>query len=468
MLRWRPIPRLILLVEPQEFVVYSDGVQPALDGRGMSGEVLSGIPKGIHAIAKPVGSRCNMKCDYCFYLEKESLYPGKESFNMPEDVLRAFIKSYIKSQPTPEVEFVWQGGEPTLRGIDFYRKALQYQKRYRASKTIRNSIQTNGTLLTDEWCDFLKQNEFLVGLSLDGPADIYDRYRHNRAGQPAFNEVMRGLRLLKKWGVEFNVLACVAGETAHRPLEVYRFFKEQEVAFIQFIPVVERMPDPKETESGLHFASPPKRGTAESPARVTPWTVEAGKYGDFLVAVFDEWVRQDVGKVFVMNFEWALNAALGMGSPICIFSQQCGRAVAVEHNGDVYACDHYVYPEYRLGNLGRDDLASMVQSSLDGGFGSHKEHMLPSCCRECEALRACWGGCPKHRFIQSPQGQPELNYLCAGYKKFFKHSTRYMIAFRKLIELGLEPALIMEAIGRPLVIPPSERTGNQQIVLWIK
>ena len=434
----------------------------------MSKEGRPEIPSGIHAIAKPVGFTCNMRCDYCFYLEKENLYPGKKDFGMPEEVLRTFIKNYIKSQQTPEVEFVWQGGEPTLRGIDFFQKALQYQKRYRASKTIRNFIQTNGTLLTDEWCNFLKQNEFLVGLSLDGPEDIHDQYRHNRAGQPTFDAVMRGMRLLKKWGVEFNVLACVARETAYRPLDVYRFFKEQEVAFIQFTPLVERMPDQRAAEYALHFASPPSREAAEDTTRITSWTVEAEKYGDFLIAIFDEWVRQDVGKVFVMNFEWALNAAFGIGSPICLFSQQCGRAVAVEHNGDVYACDHYVYPEYRLGNLGCDDLASMVQSSLNSGFGPHKEHTLLSCCRECEALKACWGGCPKHRFIRSPQGQPGLNYLCAGYKKLFKHSAKYMIAFWKLIELGLEPALIMQAIGRPLVIPPSKSTGHQQVVLWIK
>jgi uncharacterized protein len=434
----------------------------------MANEGRPEIPAGIHAIAKPVGSTCNLRCNYCFYLEKENLYPGKENFSMPDEVLKAFIRNYIKSQPAPEVEFVWQGGEPTLRGIDFFRKALQYQKRYRATKTIRNSIQTNGTLLTDEWCRFLKQNEFLVGLSLDGSADIHDRYRRNRAGQPTFNEVMRGMRLLQKWEVQFNVLACVAKETAHQPLEVYRFFKEQGVTFIQFTPVVERMPDQKAAECGLHFALPPNREVAEDTTPITSWTIEAEKYGDFLIAIFDEWVRQDVGKVFIMNFEWALNAAFGIDSSICLFSQQCGRAVAVEHNGDVYACDHFVYPEYRLGNLGNGDLAGMVQSSVDGGFGPHKESTLPSCCRECEVLKACWGGCPKHRFVLSPQGQPGLNYLCAGYKKFFKHSAKYLIALRKLIELDLEPSLIMRAIGRPLVIPPSKNTGNQQVVLWIK
>jgi uncharacterized protein len=426
------------------------------------------ILEGIHALAKPAGPSCNIRCAYCFYLEKENLYPAKEDLNMPEAVLKAYIKSYIQAQPTPEVDFVWQGGEPTLRGIDFYRKALIYQKPFRASKTIRNSIQTNGTLLTDQWCEFFKQNGFLVGLSLDGPADIHDRYRRHRAGQPTFNEVMRGIKLLRKWGVEFNVLACVTREAAYRPLDVYHFFKEQGVTFIQFTPVVERVPGQKASGYGLRFALPASLETIETNTQVTSWTVEPEKYGDFLTTIFDEWVRQDVGKAFVMNFEWALNAAVGNGSPICVFSRQCGRAVAVEYNGDVYACDHYVYPEYRLGNIGHDDLAHMVQSSVNSGFGPHKEETLPRCCRECEVLRACWGGCPKHRFIQSPQAEPGLNYLCAAYKKFFRHSAKYMVAFRKLIELDLEPAYIMRAIGRPLVIPPSEKTGHQQVVLWIK
>jgi uncharacterized protein len=426
------------------------------------------IPQGIHVLAKPIGSACNLKCDYCFYLEKENLYPGKENLRMPDEVMKAYIKSYVQSQPAPEVEFVWQGGEPTLLGIDFYRKVVMCQKPYLASKTIRNSIQTNGTLLTDEWCEFLKRNNFLVGLSLDGPEDIHDRYRRNRAGHPTFSEVMRGMQLLKKWGVEFNVLACVARETAYRPLDVYRFFREQGASFIQFTPVVERIPDRKEAGRGFRLAMPSILDAREPNTQVTSWTVEPEKYGEFLIGIFDEWVRQDVGKVFVMNFEWALNAAVGNGSPICVFSRQCGRALAVEHNGDVYACDHHVYPEYRLGNLLADDLGQMVQSSLDRGFGSHKEDTLPRCCRECDVLQACWGGCPKHRFEQSSHGEPGLHYLCAGYKKFLRHSSKYMIAFRKLIELDLEPSYIMRAIGRPLVIPASRKTENKQVVLWIK
>ena len=426
------------------------------------------IPRGIHVLAKPMGPDCNLKCDYCFYLEKENLYPANETLKMPDAVMKAYIEGYIHSQLAPDVEFVWQGGEPTLRGIDFYRKAVTFQKPYLASKTIRNSIQTNGTLLTDEWCEFFRENGFLVGLSLDGPEDIHDRYRRNRSGRRTLGEVIKGMRLLQKWGVEFNVLACVTRETASRPLDVYHFFKEQGARFVQFTPVVERMPDREAAGHGLRFAMPWAPGTRESNLQVTPWTVEPEAFGGFLTAIFDEWVRQDVGKIFVMNFEWALNAAVGNGSPICVFSRQCGRAVAVEHNGDVYACDHFVYPEYRLGNLLADDLARMVESSVNGGFGPHKEHTLPRCCRECDVLQACWGGCPKDRFIQSPHAEPGLNYLCAGYKKFFRHSAKYMTAFRKLIEFDLEPAFIMRAIGRPLVIPPSEKTGNKQVVLWIK
>lgn len=387
---------------------------------------------------------------------------------MPDAVMKAYIKSYVQSQPTPEVEFVWQGGEPMLRGIDFYRRVLMYQKPYLAIKTIKNSIQTNGTLLSDEWCEFFKQNGFLVGLSLDGPEDVHDQHRHNRAGQPTFAAVIKGMKLLKKWGVEFNVLACVAREAAYRPLDIYHFFKDQGANFIQFTPVVERMPDQKAAGCGLQFAMPSALGTTETDPGVTPWTVEPEKYGEFLIAIFDEWVRQDVGKTFVMNFEWALNAAVGYGSPVCIFSRQCGRAVAIEHNGDVYACDHYVYPEYCLGNLLVDNLARMVQTSANRGFGPNKEDTLPRCCRECDVLQACWGGCPKHRFMQSPHAEPGLNYLCAGYRKFLRHSAKYMIAFRKLIELDLDPAYIMRAIGRPLIIPASEKTGHNQVILWIK
>jgi uncharacterized protein len=415
-------------------------------------EEMTAVPVGIHALAKPRGPLCNLKCDYCFYLEKENLFPNQDDFRMSEHVLRRYIQSYILSQETPEVEFVWHGGEPALAGIDFYRKAVEYQRAYGHLKVVKNSFQTNGTLLTDEWCEFFKINNFFIGLSLDGPEQIHGRYRRKRDGQPSFKEVLKGLRLLQKHGVEYNILACVTRETACLPLEIYRFFKDQAVEFIQFTPVIERMPDPKAREYGLGLAMPPVPDGEKTHTQVTPWSVESERYGDFLIAIYEEWVRHDVGKVFVMNFEWTLNAWIGNPSPVCIFSRQCGRAVAVEHNGDVYACDHYVYPEYRLGNLRDRQLGDMVQSSVASGFGPHKETSLPKGCRECEVLKACWGGCPKHRFMKTGAGEPGLHYLCPGYKKFFKHIRKYLRAMAQLLENGLPVSLVMQAVEGPLMI----------------
>ena len=357
-------------------------------------------PRGLHIMAKPAGPACNLNCEYCFYLEKEALFPKGEKYRMSDEVLHAYITKYITSQPTPVVEFVWQGGEPTLLGIDFYQRVIEFQMPYAEDKKIINSLQTNGTLLDDEWCAFLKEHNFLVGLSLDGPRDVHDRYRRDRGGKPTFDAVMRGLKLLQKHGVEYNVMACVARETAKHALDVYHFFKREGVAFMQFTPIIERMPD----------------------EMIAPWTVDPEEYGDFLVAVFDEWVRNDVGKVNVMNFEWALNAWIGKPSPVCIFARQCGKSVVVEHNGDVYACDHNVYPKYLLGNILNDDPMKMIDQSLANGFGVSKETTLPRYCRECDVLRACQGGCPKHR-----------QYLCAGYKKFFLYIRKYLKVITTLL-----------------------------------
>ncbi|RJP56380.1 MAG: anaerobic sulfatase maturase [Candidatus Auribacter fodinae] len=408
--------------------------------------IVNSFANGIHAIAKPTGSVCNLKCDYCFYLEKRNLYPTINNFQMSDEVLSAYIDKYVNSQPTPEVEFVWQGGEPTLLGIDFFRKVVDYQKPYRTLKKIKNSLQTNGTLLTDKWCAFLKTNNFLVGLSIDGPKEIHDRYRHSHDGGSRFKSVMKSLRLLQKHKVDFNVMACVAKETAYRPLDVYHFFKQEGVEFIQFTPIIERVPDQKAVSYGLNLAMPALLDTEEPNKRVTHWTVEPEKYADFLIAIFDEWVRHDVGKIFIMNFEWALNAAIGNGSPVCIFSQSCGRAVAVEQNGDVYACDHYVYPEYRLGNILYDDLGLMVDASFNSGFGRHKENTLPHMCKGCDVLRACWGGCPKHRFAQTDYGEPGVHYLCASYKKFFKYISKYLEAIIELMSSGRPASDIMKAV----------------------
>ena len=371
---------------------------------------------------------------------------------MDDEVLRAYITKYISSKPTPEVEFVWQGGEPTLLGLDFFKKIIEFQKPFMEQKKIINSLQTNGTLLNDEWCEFLKKNKFLIGISLDGPREIHDRYRLDRGGRGTFHRVMKGLKLLQKHGVEYNVMATVAKETAFNPLEVYRFFKNQGVEFIQFSPVIERVADSKRNYYGLKLAGPSSLDKEEENVQVTEWSVEAEKYGDFLIAIFDEWVRNDVGKIKVMNFEWALHAWIGNPSPVCIHAQHCGESVIVEHNGDIYACDHSMYPEYRLGNIIQDDPLEMVKKSINNGFGVCKETSLPRWCRECEVLKACWGGCPKHRFTETSYNEPGLHYLCEGYKKFFLYIRKYLKVITQLLENGYPASYIMDAVKGPLVI----------------
>ena len=412
----------------------------------------STVAQGLHVVAKPIGPACNLDCTYCFYLEKQSLYGPGEDFRMADEVLGTFIRSYIETQPTPVVEFVWQGGEPTLLGLDFFRRVVELQQPFAPVKTIKNALQTNGTLLNEDWCRFLKQHNFMVGISLDGPREIHDRYRRDRQGRGSFDAVMRGLKLLQTYGVEYNVMASVARETARQPLEVYRFFKEQGVEFIQFVPVIERQSGAFEQELGLQLAGPATLDREEANTAVTPWTVLPEEYGDFLIAIYEEWVRKDVGQTFVMNFEWALNAWLGEPSPVCIHARQCGRSLVIEHNGDLFACDHYVYPQFKLGNILGDDLSAMVEKSLQNSFGEHKESALPRWCRECEVLAACQGGCPKHRFAQSHYGEPGLHYVCAGYKKFFRHIRKYLRAMTTLLENGYPAAHVMEAVKGPLLI----------------
>ncbi len=408
--------------------------------------------QGLHVVAKPIGSACNLDCAYCFYLEKSALYDPHEDFRMPDAVLAAFIRQYIESQPTPEVAFVWQGGEPTLLGLDFFRRVVALQQPFACNKTISNSLQTNGTLLDDEWCRFLKDHGFMVGISLDGPQSIHDRYRLDRKGQGSFARTMRGLKLLQHHGVEYNVMASVARETAAQPLEVYRFFKNAGVEFIQFAPVVERLADERTAQLGLRLAPPATLDRPESQPAVTEWSVVPEEYGDFLIAIFEEWVRHDVGTVFVMNFEWAINAWIGNPSPVCVHAKQCGRSLVIEHDGSLYACDHCVYPQYRLGNILTDTLPVLVEKSLQTQFGISKETALPRWCRECDVLAACQGGCPKHRFIQTFDNEPGLQYLCAGYQKFFRHTPKYLGIMTQLLENGLPVSLVMEALKGPLAI----------------
>jgi uncharacterized protein len=407
---------------------------------------------GLHVVAKPIGPACNLDCAYCFYLEKQALYGAGEDYHMPDVVLAAFIRDYVEAQPTPVVEFVWQGGEPTLLGVEFFKRVVELQRPFAREKTITNSLQTNGTLLDDTWCRFLKQHRFMVGISLDGPREIHDRYRRDRHGQGSFDAVLHGLKLLQQHGVEYNVMASVGRKTAHYPLEVYRFFKEAGVEFIQFVPIIERLPATAEQTSGLSLAGPAALEREEPNTAVTPWAVLPDEYGDFLIAIYEEWVRHDVGSTFVMNFEWALNAWLGNPSPVCIHAKQCGRSLVIEHNGDVFACDHYVYPQYLLGNILSDDLTAMVEKSLQTGFGVNKESALPRWCQECEVLAACQGGCPKHRFTQSHYGEPGLHYLCTGYNKFFLHIRKHLRGMTTLLEHGLPVSEVMKAVNGPLLI----------------
>jgi uncharacterized protein len=416
-----------------------------------------GEGQGIHVVAKPIGPVCNLNCEYCFYLEKQALFATDEKYRMSDKILSAFITNYITSQPTPIVEFVWQGGEPTLLGIDFFKRVIELQKPFVKRKTITNSLQTNGTLLTAEWCQFLKKNNFMVGISLDGPKEIHDRYRCDRKGNGTFDQVMAGLKLLQKHDVDYNVLACVAKETAKSPLDVYRFLRNEGVEFIQFTPVVERNSDSLGRQIGLHLAGPAALGQKDKQGEVTPWSVIPEEYGDFLIALYEEWVRHDVGTVFVMNFEWALNAWVGNPSPVCVHARTCGRSVVIEHNGDVFACDHCVYPEYKLGNILSDTLPDMVAKSLRSGFGMAKETALPRWCSECEVLAACQGGCPKHRFVTTYYDEAGLQYLCAGYKKFFLHIRKYLRAMATLLEKGLPASRVMDAIKGPLVIKLGEK-----------
>ncbi len=411
-----------------------------------------GPASGIHVVAKPIGPMCNLDCEYCFYLEKRCLFPRTESYRMPDGVLSALVTNYINAQPTRMVEFVWQGGEPTLLGIDFFRRVVDLQRPFRQRKVITNSLQTNGTLLTDEWCDFLKAHGFMVGISLDGPREIHDRYRRDPSGGGTFDRVMRGLQLLQKHAVPYHVLACVARETATRPLDGYCFLRAVGVEFVQFTPVVERLPDEETRAAGLRLGGPPSLKDRPEIAKATSWTVVPEDYGDFLIAVYEEWIRHDVGKVFVTNFEWALDAWLGNPPPVCVHATQCGRSPVIEHNGDVYACDHCVYPRYRVGNVVTDSLQAMVAGPLQSGFGAAKETALPRSCTECEVLTACRGGCPKHRFAESEHGEPGLHYLCGGYKKFFLHIRKYLRAMTTLLEHGLPASYVMDAAKGPLAI----------------
>jgi len=393
-------------------------------------------PPRIHVLAKPTGAICNLDCAYCFFLDKQELYPGSR-FKMSDELLETYIRQLIESHRGDRVTVAWQGGEPTLRGIDFYRRALAFQEQYkRPGMTFENTMQTNGTLLTDDWCAFLAENGFLVGISIDGPGALHDHYRVDKRGRPTFDKVMKGLRLLQKHRVEYNVLTTVNRINAEHPVEVYRYLRDEVgTDWIQFIPVVERLND-----DGTRLR--------QAGANVTQRSVEPAQFGRFLTGVFDEWVRNDVGRVFVQTFEATLRNWMGLGSSgMCVFDPTCGHGVALEHNGDLYSCDHFVEPDYLLGNIEQAHMFDLVGSAFQRKFGRDKQGALPSYCRECEVRFACHGECPKHRFVTTPDGEPGLNYLCAGYKAFFHHVDRPMKIMIGLVRRGRPGTEVMRILA---------------------
>jgi len=394
-------------------------------------------PFAFQAMAKPIGPACNLNCTYCYYLEKQKLYKDSGSFRMSEELLEKFIKQYIWVQQVNTIQFVWQGGEPTLLGLDYFKLVVALQKKYADGKKIENAFQTNGTLLDDEWCAFFKKHNFLVGISIDGPKHVHDTFRPYRNGTPTFDHVMRGVLLLQKHQVEFNTLTVIHRYNAKYGVEIYNFLKFIGSGFLQFIPIVERRKK-IEDPTTLDLVGP------EDPdALVTDWSVRPDEFGNFLIAVFNEWVKRDVGKVYVLQFDSALANWVGEPAGICIFSKTCGEAVVVEHNGDVYSCDHYVYPEYKLGNIKDQTLFGLVQLEKQQKFGQNKLSGLPQQCIKCEYRFACHGECPKHRFLQTADGEPGLNYLCSGYKKFFAHVDPYMQFMEDELKANRPPSNVM-------------------------
>ncbi len=401
-----------------------------------------------HVMTKPIGPVCNLDCEYCFYLEKEVLWGKGERWKMSDAVLETYIRQYIEAQPTDHVSFAWQGGEPTLLGVDYFNKVVSLQKRYAAGKTIENAFQTNGVLLDEEWGTFFKDNGFLVGVSIDGPEKIHNAYRVDKAGRGTWRAVMDGIRVLQKFEVDFNTLTCVNRLSSTKPELVYKFLKGIGSKYLQFIPIVERSANQAADEAGLGLAAPPDLAReGEGDPRVSPWSVLPRDFGTFLTTIFDRWVRQDVGRVYIQTFDVAFGKWLGHRSGgICYFSETCGNALAIEHNGNVYSCDHYVYPQHLRGNIMEMTLADIADSPGQRDFGQAKQGTLPNYCRQCPWLVACNGECPKRRFDTTPEGEEGLNYLCAAYKQFFSHVDPYFRVMARLAQSGQPPAGVMELL----------------------
>lgn len=396
----------------------------------------SKVPPAFHLLAKPTGAICNLDCQYCFFLSKEQLYPGSK-FRMADDLLETYIQQLLDSHTRPEVTVAWQGGEPTLMGLEFFEHSMALVEKYKKlGQQVNHTIQTNGTQLDDTWGRFFKQHNFLVGLSVDGPQPLHDTYRVDKRGRGTFEQVMQGWQILKKYQVDFNILCTVNAANGDYPLEVYRFFRDELGAeFIQFIPIIERL-----NEDGSTLI--------QSGNQVTERSIKPEQFGQFLIDIFDEWVRRDVGKVFVQHFDAALANWVGVQPSVCIFSKTCGTALALEHNGDLYSCDHFVEPNYKLGNIQDVPMIELIASERQQTFGRAKFDTLPQYCQTCDVRFACNGGCPKNRFVETPNGEHGLNYLCAGYKAFFKHIDQPMRMMADLLRQGRYADEVMPLLAK--------------------
>ena len=405
----------------------------------MNDNIATPFAKPLYVMLKPAGAHCNLACKYCYYLEKNNLYQNSHRHLMSDETLEQFTREYIEAQTMPQVLFTWHGGEPLMRSIDFYKKALALQKKYAHGKQIDNVIQTNGTLLTDEWCEFFAKNHWLVGISIDGPQEYHDHYRVTPAGKPSWEKVMQGIQLLKKHRVEWNAMAVVNAYNAEHPLEFYHFFRDNGCQYLQFTPIVERL---TEHEDGRTLASlADDREIPLADASVTPQ-----QWGNFLCTIFDDWVRHDVGKTFVEIFDCTLANWMGVLPGICAYSKECGHAGVMEHNGDVYSCDHFVFPEYKLGNIREQSLIDMLYGEKQQAFSRLKHTSLPRQCKECDMEFACHGECPKNRFEKDKYGEPGLNYLCQGYYQYYSHVAPYMDFMKRELLAQRPPANIMNVL----------------------
>lgn len=407
----------------------------------MTENIATPFAKPLYVMLKPAGAHCNLACKYCYYLEKNNLYDKSHRHIMSDEMLEQFTREYIEAQTMPQVLFTWHGGEPLMRSIDFYKKALTLQKKYARGRRIDNVIQTNGTMLTDEWCEFFAQNNWLVGISIDGPQEYHDHYRLTSTGNPSWQKVMHGIELLKKHHVEWNAMAVVNAYNADHPLEFYHFFKDNGCQYLQFTPIVERLTQHQDGRTLASLADDKEIPLAD-------FSVTPEQWGSFLCAIFDEWVHNDVGKMFVEIFDCTLANWMGVMPGICAYSKNCGHAGVMEHNGDVYSCDHFVFPEYKLGNIRDHTLIEMLYGDKQHAFSRLKHTSLPRQCKECDMEFACHGECPKNRFEKDKYGEPGLNYLCKGYYQYYYHVAPYMDFMKRELQAQRPPANIMEALKR--------------------